>query len=112
MGLHDLARRWADADAAMSDAAAALPVAGPGAHAFGADGPGRLGELGGDMFRLWLTAIEARTREAAVHATRLSHVADAVARSGVAYAEVDDAAARPGDGRAPTDDAPGDRHRG
>jgi hypothetical protein len=92
MGLHDLVRRLADADAALSDTAAALPGSGPGPAAFGADGPGALGELAADLHRLWATAVDARTREAAAHAARLSDVADAVSRADTGYGDVDDAA--------------------
>jgi hypothetical protein len=61
----------------------------PGAEAFGAGGPGRLGELGRDLHRRWQLAIEARGREAAAHAGRLQETADAVSRAARGYGDVD-----------------------
>ncbi len=89
MGLHDTAARLAAAGAEMSGAAAALPRADPGGGPFGADGPGRLGDLGRDLHRGYLVAVEARAREAAAHGARLSAVADAVARAAAGYAAAD-----------------------
>jgi hypothetical protein len=77
----------------LDDAGAALRMLDPGATAFG-DGPGRLGELSQDLYRQWQRAIDARSREANAHAARLAEAADAVARAGAGYAEMDESAQR------------------
>jgi hypothetical protein len=59
------------------------------AEAFGAGGPGRLGELGADLHHCWQNAITARAREARAQADRLSETGDRVERARRAYAEAD-----------------------
>lgn len=78
----------------LATAAARLGGHDPGATAFGAHGPGRLGELGRELYGHWQRAMDARVREAAAHGARLEQTADAVARVAAGYAEVDDAARR------------------
>jgi hypothetical protein len=56
---------------------------------FGATGPGRLGDLGRDLSRDWQRAIDARAHEASAHAERLRDLADALARAGGRYGDVD-----------------------
>jgi hypothetical protein len=75
----------------LGDAGARTATLDPGPRAFGADGPGALGALGRDLHALVGRALEARAREAVVHAARLAAAAEAVARAGGGYAEVDDA---------------------
>jgi hypothetical protein len=75
----------------VGDAGSRTAALDPGPRAFGADGPGALGALGRDLHALVQRALEARAREAAAHAARLIVAADAVARAGGGYAEVDDA---------------------
>src|SRR5262245_51324670 len=77
----------------LDDAAAQLRALDPGATAFG-DGPGRLGELGQELYRQWQRAVDARSREAHAHAARLAEAADAVQWAGAGYAEMDDNAQR------------------
>jgi hypothetical protein len=72
----------------LGEAAAGLRALDPGPGAFG-DGPGRLGELGQDLYRQWQAGLDARTAEARNHAARLNDLADAVARAGAGYAEID-----------------------
>jgi hypothetical protein len=92
MTLDDLAVRLAAASGEMTAIGSALSRADPGPAAFGAGDTGRLGELGRDLHRRYLAALDTRAREAAVHAARLSTVADAVAQAAAGYAEADRAA--------------------
>jgi hypothetical protein len=92
MGLHDTSARLTDAGAALAAVAAALPHADPGAAAFGADATGRFGDLGRDLHRGLVTALDARAREARAAEARLAELADAVARAGTAYDDADHAA--------------------
>ena len=82
-----------DASAQLDAGGACLRGLDPGAPTFGA-GPGRLGELGQDLYRQWQRAVDARSREAQAHAARLTEAADAVQRAGAGYAEMDDNAQR------------------
>jgi hypothetical protein len=79
---------------AVADAGSRLLASAPGPAAFGAGGPGQLGELGADLYRLWQNAVEARAREAAAHAARLHEAADAVSTAAGGYGDVDEAARR------------------
>jgi hypothetical protein len=93
MSLDDPAARLRSAGAALTAAAAALSGADPGAGAFGSGATGRLGDLGRDLHRVCVTALEARLREAAAHGARLSAAADALGRAAADYADADDVAA-------------------
>jgi hypothetical protein len=92
MGLHDLAARLAGAGADLGSVAVALPGADPGAAAFGADATGRFGDLGRDLHRCCVAALDARAREARAVEARLADLADAVTRAGAAYDDADHAA--------------------
>jgi hypothetical protein len=96
MALDDLAAAFATVGARLTAAAAALPVADPGASAFGGGATGRLGELGRELHRGYVAALDARAREAAAHGARLSAAADSLARAAAAYADTDEAARRRG----------------
>jgi hypothetical protein len=74
----------------LADAPSRLLALAPDGVAFGARGPGRFGELGGDLHRLWCEAIDARAREAEAHAARLHELAGSVSRAASGYSEVDD----------------------
>lgn len=63
-------------------------------RAFGATGPGRLGDLGHDLHLLWRGAVDARVAEASAHAARLYEAAEALGRAGGEYAGTDEAARR------------------
>ena len=91
-GMHDLAGRLAAAGDRLADAGATLGGRDPGARAFGASGPGRLGELGRDLHALCADALAARAREAAAHGARLADVAATVRAAAAAYAAADEAA--------------------
>ena len=73
----------------LGDAGAAVMGFDPGAQAFGAGGPGRLGELGRELYVLWQRTLDARMREAVTQGTRLDELADAVARAAAGYTDVD-----------------------
>jgi hypothetical protein len=78
----------------LAGASARLVMVDPGSHAFGAGGPGRLGDVGRELYLHWQRALDARAHEAAVHGARLDEAADAVARAAGGYADVDDVAGR------------------
>jgi hypothetical protein len=59
----------------LDEANRALPTADPGATAFGAGGPGRLGDAGRDLYLLWQRTLDTRAREAAAHGARLQDLA-------------------------------------
>jgi hypothetical protein len=68
---------------------AGLTGVDPGPTAFGAGGPGVLGEVGREAAMRWQSALDARTRETRAHATRVGEVAEAVARAADATAGAD-----------------------
>lgn len=78
----------------LADAGGRLGGCDPGPRAFGADGPGRLGELGRALHQQWQRALDARSREAAAHGARLEDAADLVVRVAAEYAEIDQSASR------------------
>jgi hypothetical protein len=88
--------RLRQAAATVTEVGARVADRDPGARAFGADGPGGLGEFGRLRHQLWLRALDARAREAAALGARLDDAADALARASASYAETDDGAAQPG----------------
>jgi hypothetical protein len=89
MGLHELAGRAGAAGDEMAAAAAVLAGCGPGAAAFGADAPGRLGELGRELHARCATALAARAREAAAHGARLVDAAAALRLAAAGYREAE-----------------------
>jgi hypothetical protein len=64
----------------------------PGARAFGADNPGRLGDVGRMLHHRWSTALTARAREAAAHGARLTDSADALRVAAERYGDAESAA--------------------
>lgn len=78
----------------LGEAGGRLTALDPGADAFGAGGPGRLGDVGRDLHLRWQRALDTRVREAAAHAARLDETAEAVARAAGGYSDVDDSARR------------------
>jgi hypothetical protein len=78
----------------LAGASARLVMLDPGGHAFGAGGPGRLGDVGRELYLHWQRALDARAREAAAHSGRLDEAADALARAAGGYVDVDDVAGR------------------
>lgn len=69
-----------------------LPAVDPGADAFGAGGPGRLGDVGRDLYLQWQRGLEARVREAQAHAARVQEYADLVSRTAGSFADANDSA--------------------
>lgn len=69
-----------------------LPAVDPGADAFGAGGPGRLGDVGRDLYLQWQRGLEARVREAQAHAARVQEYADLVSRTVGSFADANDSA--------------------
>jgi Excreted virulence factor EspC, type VII ESX diderm len=80
----------------VTEAGARIGGYDPGPRAFGADGPGDLGELGRQLHQRWLRALDARAREAAALGARLDDAADALVRAAASYADADHRAAAPG----------------
>jgi hypothetical protein len=78
MRIGHLADRLDAAADRLAAGGAELADVDPGAAAFGADSPGRLGELGRLLHGRWSSALTDRSREAAVAGARLSDSADAL----------------------------------
>ncbi|SCE87349.1 hypothetical protein GA0070618_1555 [Micromonospora echinospora] len=90
--LYALAARLDEASATLAAVAHAATVAGPAPTAFGADGPGRPGDLGRALHRQWVTATDNRAREARAAAARLAAAASAIRDAADRYADTDAAA--------------------
>ncbi|MEQ4303809.1 hypothetical protein ABNF97_20920 [Plantactinospora sp. B6F1] len=91
-GLRDLAGRLDVTGGSLADLARRLRYAGPDEAAFGADGPGRLGEVGGILHRQWSAALDNRARELLATAERLADTGTALRIAEAAYADSDAAA--------------------
>jgi hypothetical protein len=78
MRLNDLANRFDAVGDALAGASTTMSLIDPGARAFGADAPGRLGELGRTLHRQFTSALSDRGREAAAHGARLADTAHAL----------------------------------
>ena len=71
-----------------------VPDLGVAPGAFGADDAGVPGRLGRQLHARWLAVLEARSREAAAAAMRLSELAGSLRAAERMYAEADEAVAR------------------
>jgi hypothetical protein len=71
-----------------------LPTVDPGARVFGAGGPGRLGDVGRDLYVQWQRALDARAHEARGHAARVHELADFVTRAAGGFIEANESARR------------------
>lgn len=91
--LRDLAARLDEAGDTLTDLARRVPATDPAHPAFGADAPGRLGEVGRALHRQWTAATDERSREAGTAAARLSSAAGAVRDAAQRYTETDAAVA-------------------
>src|SRR5207249_1090857 len=89
MRLGQLADGFASAGERLASVGSTLAAADPGAGAFGAEAPGRLGEIGRLLHGLWGSALSARAREAAAHAARLVDTAEALDLVGARYRDVE-----------------------
>jgi hypothetical protein len=76
----------------LGEAAQQLPAVDPGATAFGAGGPGRLGELGRDLYLQWQRGVDARVREAHAHAARVHDLADLASHTAGGFADANESA--------------------
>ncbi|HEY7176843.1 MAG TPA: hypothetical protein VH442_18180 [Micromonosporaceae bacterium] len=89
MELDDLERRLDTAAGRLARAASALPRLDPGARAFGADGPGRLGELGRAMSAQFTAALDARDRQAAAAGDAVGTLGAGMRHAAAGYRDVD-----------------------
>jgi hypothetical protein len=76
----------------LGDAGQRLPAADPGPSAFGAGGPGRLGDVGRDLYLQWQRGLDARAREAQAHAWRVYELADLADRATGGFTEANETA--------------------
>jgi hypothetical protein len=76
----------------LGEAGQHLPAVDPGAIAFGAGGPGRLGDVGRDLYLQWQRALDARAREAQSHAARVHDLADLAGHAAGGFADADQSA--------------------
>ena len=89
MELDDLEKRLDSAAARLTRSAADLSSLHPGARAFGADGPGRLGDIGRALSAQFAGALDARDREAGSVASALSDLAVGVRHAATGYRQAD-----------------------
>ena len=92
--LRQLAGRFDEAATTLTGASHRLAGIEPPSLTFGADAPGRLGELGRALYGQWLGAFGARAREAAAAGARLSDAAGTLRVVAADYSDVDEAARR------------------
>ncbi|MBY8871840.1 hypothetical protein K7640_08305 [Micromonospora sp. PLK6-60] len=92
--LRALAARLDEASDTLTTLAHTVTAADPAHPVFGADAPGRPGEIGRALHRRWAEATGDRSREAAAAAARLAAAAAAVRAAADRYADTDDAARR------------------
>src|SRR5438034_6128425 len=89
MRLGQLADEFASAGDRLASVGSALAGVDPGAAAFGAEAPGRLGEVGRLLHSQWAAALSARAREAAAHSARLVDTAEALDVAAARYEDVE-----------------------
>lgn len=89
--LRAAARRLDLAAETVADTGNGIELDGPAGHEFGADGTGRLGELGRALHGRWLAAVEDRRAEAADIRARLAELAESLRLAADGYADTDHA---------------------
>jgi len=89
MELDDLEMRLDTAAVRLARSAARLSSSHPGARAFGADGPGRLGDIGRALSAQFAGALDARDRQAGSTAAAVSHLAAGVRHAAAGYRQAD-----------------------
>jgi hypothetical protein len=94
MRLGQLADDFVSAGDRLASVGSLLGGADPGAGAFGAEAPGRVGEVGRLLHGLWSSALSARAREAAAQAARLVDTAEALDAADVRYRDAEHAAGK------------------
>ncbi|MEU6202347.1 hypothetical protein ABZ814_01970 [Micromonospora musae] len=87
--LRALAARLDEATVALTTLSHTVTANDPPQAAFGADAPGRPGEIGRALHRQWTAATDSRSREARVAAGRLTAAASAVREAADHYVDVD-----------------------
>ncbi|SCE65682.1 hypothetical protein GA0074696_0053 [Micromonospora purpureochromogenes] len=92
--LRALAARLEEASDTLAVLARTVTATDPAHPAFGADAPGRPGEVGRALHRQWTAATGDRAREAGAAAARLAAAAAAVRSAADRYAGADDTAGR------------------
>ena len=92
MRIGQLADRLEGTGERIAAGAGALADADPGAGAFGADQPGRIGAVGRLLHQQWSGALAGRAREAAAHGARLVDSADLLRAAADRYRDTDAAA--------------------
>lgn len=90
----DLAGRLDEAAATLDAAASTVVAVGPTDRSFGADAPGRLGDLGRALHEQWVVAADTRAREAIGAARLLADAAASLRVVAASYVDTDDAARR------------------
>jgi hypothetical protein len=89
MELDDLEKQLDAVATRLARAATALPRLDPGARAFGADGPGRLGDLGRAMSAQFTAALDASDRQAGTAATTVGELSDGMRRAAAGYRDAE-----------------------
>ncbi|HKE67521.1 MAG TPA: hypothetical protein VKB59_23220 [Micromonosporaceae bacterium] len=89
MELDELETRLDAAADRLARAARALPGLDPGSRPFGADGPGRLGELGRAMSTQFTAALDARDRAAGSAGSAVAHLGAGMRHAAAGYRDVD-----------------------
>jgi hypothetical protein len=92
MEIDELAHRVSAVADEVASAAARLGLSDPGARAFGADGPGHLGELSRQLYATWSAGLAGREREAAAHGARLTDLATALRTAAEGYRDAEQSA--------------------
>jgi uncharacterized protein YukE len=92
--MDDLAKRLESAADMLTTVDRSVPALEVRPGAFGATGVGTPGRVGRQLHAHWRAVLEARAREAAEVAARLSEMAAALRTTQRAYADADDAVAR------------------
>jgi hypothetical protein len=92
--MKDLADRLDAAVEALATVDRSVPALAVPPGTLGADDAGVPGRLGRELHARWTAALDARAREAADTAARLSELAGALRATERAYADTDDQAAR------------------
>jgi hypothetical protein len=92
--MEDVAERLESAADVLTTVDRSVPALDVPAGAFGATGVGMPGRVGRQLHAHWRAVLEARAREAADVAARLSEMARASRATQRAYADADEAVAR------------------
>jgi hypothetical protein len=92
--MDDMAERLESAADVLTTVDRSVPALDVPAGAFGATGIGTPGRIGRQLHAHWRAVLDARAREAADAAARLSEMARALRTTQRAYADADEAVAR------------------